>query len=193
MYSDASDSYSPRKAAQVIALLALRAGGGLDVLKAVKLVYLADRESMARHGFPILDELHVSMKHGPVNSTTYSHINGEVDLDGCGWTEFVLARENHMVAVAEGVAEDGLDELSEADVDCLDAVWRRFGAMDKWKLVDWTHDRENLPEWEDPNGSSKPIPLERTLGYLGVAHPDDQAETIREYRRIDSLFASLRR
>lgn len=193
MHSDASDSYSPRKAAQVIALLALRAGGKLDVVKAVKLVYLADRESMARHGFPILDELHVSSKHGPVNSTTYSHLNGEADLDACGWREFVLARENHMVAVAEGVAEDGLDELSEADVDCLDAVWRRFGAMGKWELIDWTHDSENIPEWEDPNGSSKPIPLERTLDYLGVAHPDDQAETIREYRRIDSLFASLRR
>ena len=129
MYSDASDSYSPRKAAQVIALLALRAGGGLDVLKAVKLVYLADRESMARHGFPILDELHVSMKHGPVNSTTYSHINGEVDLDGCGWTEFVLARENHMVAVAEGVAEDGLDELR-----CRVAAVRGHGQVETRRL-----------------------------------------------------------
>lgn len=193
MYSDPTESYNPRKAAQAIALLALRAGGRLEVLKAIKLIYLADRESMSRHGFPILDEQHVSMKHGPVNSTTLDYINGETRTENTGWTDFLQARENHMVSITEGVTEDDLDELSDADIACLEEVWRRFGSMAKWELVEWTHDPKNVPEWEDPNRSSRSIPLERTLRHLGVPEPDAQANVIKDHRSIDKLFASLRR
>jgi uncharacterized phage-associated protein len=193
MYSDPSESYNPRKAAQAIALLALRAGGRLEVLKAIKLIYLADRESMARHGFPILDEQHVSMKHGPVNSTTLDFINGETRTEYSGWNDFLQARENHMVSVTDGLTDDDLDELSDADIACLGEVWRRFGSMAKWDLVEWTHDPKNVPEWEDPSGSSRSIPLERTLRHLGVPEPDAQASVIKDHRSIDQLFASLRR
>lgn len=165
----------------------------LPVLKAVKMVYLADRESLARFGFPILEEAHVSMPHGPVNSSTYSHINGEEDLDGCGWSDFLRARENNEVAAVEGLSEDDLDELSDADIVCLDAVWDRFGGMGKYQIRDWTHDRNNIPEWEDPNGSSRPIPLERILSYLRIENADVQAEAIKDHRQIDQLFASLHR
>ena len=66
-------SYDPRKAAQTIAYFSIKNGGKpLHVVRAVKLVYLADRESTARSGFPIQDETRVSMRHGPVNSSTYS-------------------------------------------------------------------------------------------------------------------------
>jgi uncharacterized phage-associated protein len=189
----ASASYNPRKAAQVIAYLAIKSGACLPVLKAVKLVYLADRESLARLGFPILDESHVSMPHGPVNSSTYSHINGEEDLDACGWTEFLRAREGHNVSIVEGITEDDLDELSDADIACLDVVWEKFGGMDKWEIRDWTHDRDNIPEWEDPHGSLRPIPLERMLSYLNVPQADAQADLIREHRTLNEVFAALRR
>lgn len=190
----AAASYNARKAAQVIAYLAMKARNTcLPVLKAVKMVYLADRESLARFGFPILEEPHVSMPHGPVNSSTYSHINGEEDLDGCGWSDFLRARENNEVAAVEGLSEDDLDELSDADIVCLDAVWERFGGMGKWQIRDWTHDRNNIPEWEDPNGSSRPIPLERILSYLKIENADVQADTIKDHRQIDQLFASLHR
>jgi len=188
----ASTRYNARKAAQVIAYLAMKEKTAcLPVLKAVKLVYLADRESLARFGFPILDETHVSMPHGPVNSTTYSHINGEEDLDVCGWSQFLQARENHQIAVVPGLSDDDLDELSEADIVCLDSVWERFGTMTKWEIRDWTHDQNNVPEWEDPQGSSRPIPLGRTLRYLNIPHADAQAELIKEHRQLDDLFAML--
>lgn len=192
MYSASHEAYNPRKAAQAIALLALWAGGSLNVLKATKLMYLADRESMRRHGFPILDELHVSMPHGPVNSTTYAHINGEVDLDECGWSDFLTARENHMIAVKDGLNDESLDELSDADIACLDTVWTNFGKMTPWEIRDWTHDPAHCPEWEDPEGSSRPIPPEKILRVLGVAEAESQAELIKEHRRLAGLFAALR-
>ena len=51
--------------------------------------------------------------------------------------------------------EKDRDHLSIADRDTMDLVWRKFGAMTRWQLRDYTHD--NCPEWQDPKGSSMPI------------------------------------
>jgi uncharacterized phage-associated protein len=187
-----SHMYNPVKAAQVIAYLACKEPGKtLDVLKAIKLVYLADRESIAKFGAPILDERRVSMPHGPVNSQTYSHINGEHDLDACGWSAYLEDRANHQLAVKEGVSDDDLDELSEADIQCLDAVWGKFGHMGKWQLRDWTHEKVNVPEWEDPHGSSEPIPLERIMTMVGIESAAAQAALVEDHNKISRLLKQL--
>jgi len=184
--------YNPVKAAQVIAYLACKEPGKtLDVLKAIKLVYLADRESIAKFGAPILDERRVSMPHGPVNSQTYSHINGEHDLDACGWSIYLEDRANHQLAVKDGVSDDDLDELSEADIQCLDVVWGKFGHMGKWQLRDWTHEKVNVPEWEDPHGSSMPIPLERIMTMVGIESAAAQAALVEDHNKISRLLKQL--
>ena len=181
-------TYNPRKAAQVIAYFALKTGGKtINVLKAVKLVYLADRENIVRCGFPILDEPRVSMKNGPVNSLTYNHIKGEVppQLDG-GWQDFVSDREGHMVGLASAsIGFDDLDDLSDAEVETLDAVWARVGGMNQWQLVDYTHDKRNVPEWEDPGAGVKRIPLTRIMAALGVP------SHISHSREIESVNSAL--
>lgn len=187
-------SFNARKAAQVVAFFATKTPHcEIDILKVVKLVYLSDRASIGRFGFPILDEPHVSMPHGPVNSHTYRYINGEVELDGTGWNEFLRDRANYKVAALKKFSLDDLDELSDADVECLEEVWAKFGHMGKWEIRDWTHNRTNVPEWEDPSGSSSPIPLERIMTMLGLENVESQAATIRDFRSVDEIFASLRR
>jgi uncharacterized phage-associated protein len=187
-------TYEPRKAAQLIAYLILRADGQpLNVVKAVKLVYLVDRESLRQFGFPVLDEKRVSMRHGPVNSSTYGHINGEYDLDACGWSDFLEDREHHQIALARpDLALEDLDELSDADIACADAVWGRFGHMHHWQLRDWTHDPRNVPEWEDPNGGSAEIPLQRILHAVGVQNADDFLNVGKSFHAIDRVFEKAR-
>ncbi|WP_315813443.1 MULTISPECIES: Panacea domain-containing protein [unclassified Bradyrhizobium] len=186
-------TFNARKASQVIAFFIARNGqNALNILKAIKLVYLSDRQSLKAFGFPILDEPRVSMPHGPVNSTTYSHANGEYDLEACGWSELLEDRANHLIGAKKQIDIGELDELSDADIQCLDAVWNEFGQMGKWQLVNYTHDRNNIPEWEDPNGSSKPIPVERILTALGFKDADVQASLIEENRYLDKVFQSLR-
>ena len=186
-------SFNARKAAQVIAYFASKSPNKrLHVVKAIKLVYLADRESIARYGFPILDEDRVSMPHGPVNSTTYSHVNGEYDLEASGWSAFLRDRANHEVSIKPSVSVTDCDELSDADIECLEAVWLKFGGMNQWELRDWTHRRANVPEWENPHGSSKTIPLVRIMSALGVENADEQAEIADEQTHIDEIFRSLR-
>ena len=181
-------AYNPRKAAQTIAYFAMKSGGVLAVLKAVKLVYLADRESMSRYGFPIQDERLVSMPKGPVNSTTLNYINGEMeDAEEKGWTTFLSDRANHEVGLARAeITEDDLDELSDADIQVLESVWSKFGAMDRWKIVEWTH--YNIPEWEDPHGTALEIPLERVMKYLEIENADLQAAAVKEQRRLSGIL-----
>ena len=183
-------AYNAKKAAQTIAYLALKNGGKpLEVLKAVKLVYLADRESIALYGFPIQDEARVSMPLGPVNSKTYAYIQGEQEQGVADWSEYLQDRENHMLALARNtITFADLDELSDADALVLDKVWDRFGPMGKWELVHWTHNPTNLPEWEDPQGSSAPIPLARIMAYVGVPNFEAQATLVKDFDRIDSMF-----
>ncbi len=157
------------------------------------MVYLADRESVSRYGFPIQDEPHYSMPHGPVNSTTYRHINGEIPpAHAEGWSEFLTDRRDHRVGLADqDIDPDDLDELSDADIAVLDSVWDRFGHMTEWQLVDWTHDPHNVPEWEDPNGSSQLIPLRRMMDALGIENSADQEQAVRESRGASHFLKTL--
>ena len=187
-------TYDPRKAAQTIAYLTIKNGRRpLNILKAVKLVYLADRESVRLYGFPIQDEAHYSMPHGPVNSDTYSYIKGEVPPNlARGWTEFLTDRANHNIGLQnKNIDPDDLDELSEADVEVLDSVWSKFGDMDQWALRDWTHNTRNVPEWEDPNGSAELIPLRRMMDAVGIENAADQEEVVSDSRHIAAYLKAL--
>lgn len=192
--ADLEMTYQPKKAAQLIAALILKGKGThISILKAVKLVYLVDRESIRQFGFPVLDEDRYSMPLGPVNSMTYRHINGEVDLQQCGWAEVLEDRANFAIALVDPqISEDDLDELSDADLACVDAVWEQFGHMDKWALVNWTHDPANVPEWEDPNGGSNKIPFRRILQALNVQNADEVEAALAAQREIDQAFDKAR-
>jgi uncharacterized phage-associated protein len=164
--------YNARKAAHVAAYFALKAGGSINVLKLVKLAYLADRQFLTEYDEPILFDRLVSMEHGPVDSSLLSLINGEVEHPQ--WTSIINAKANHVVGLNEAVGPDNLDELSEAEIDVLNTVWQQFGHMNQWQLRDYTHD--NCPEWEDPFKSSYIIPYERIFKYLGRGEHSEALE-----------------
>ena len=171
-----TDGYNIRKAAQVAAYFALKDGGSINVLKLAKLLYLGDREHLSRHDFPILFDNFVSMDHGPVTSVTLNYVNGFKE-DRNNWDTFITDRSGYAVGVARAdILVDELDELSDAEIETLGFVWDKFGSMTKYGLRDWTHD--NCAEWEDPHGSSNPIPYERVLKFLGKQHSSEIAEQI---------------
>lgn len=183
-------SYEPLKAAQLIAYLIQKSGeNSLDFLKTVKLVYLCDRESIARHGFPILDEPRYSLPHGPINSKTMDRMNGAFDseTEAIGWSRLLADRANHKIGLnISTLSRDDLDELSDADLACADEVWKKFGYMHAWQLRQWTHD--NLPEWRDPNGGRRPITLLGLMRAVGLEHAEDMSQLNETATRIDQAF-----
>jgi uncharacterized phage-associated protein len=178
--------FNVRKAAQIAAFFAREQGGAINVLKLTKLVYIADRQNMEKYDFPISGDNFVSMDHGPVNSITYSHING-MEGQSEDWSDFMADRAGYEVGLVRNLSDDDLDELSPADLETLREVWARFGHMNQYQIRDWTH--QNCPEWEDPDGSSYPIAFERVLGFLNKPNAREIADDIRDQRRVDAAFA----
>ncbi|MBZ4219041.1 MAG: SocA family protein [Chlorobium sp.] len=176
--------FNARKAAQVAAFFTLQGDGSINVLKLTKLIYISDRVHMERYDYPILNDKFVAMPHGPVNSMTYEFINGDQDDDG--WNEFITDREGHNVGLTNPISVDDLDELSDAEIATLQDVWTSFGSMGQYTIRDWTH--QNCPEWENPHGSSNPIPYARVFKYLGKKNAELLEEKIDESRDLAEIL-----
>src|SRR5947209_4648782 len=63
-------SFSHRKATQTLNFFARQAGGSLNKMKALKLVYFADRYHLRRFGRPVVGDEYLAMTYGPVPSGT---------------------------------------------------------------------------------------------------------------------------
>ncbi len=180
-----------RKVSQMAAYFLYKRGGRMSHLKLMKLLYLADRESLRLHGLSMTGDCLVSMPHGPVLSMTLNLMDGDVESGPNGWEDLITAKENHELSLKNSLLLDALDELSKADTDVLESIWNQFGSMSRWEIRDYTH--QHCPEWEDPLGSSRPISFEKLFQSLGRSADEAKrlADYIDEQQHIDELFAAL--
>lgn len=179
--------YQPRRAAQVAAFFAIKEGGRINVLKLAKLLYLAERKYIEYFDEPMIYDKLVSMDHGPVTSITLNLING--NSEDADWSEFISDRANYEVGVPEGIGDpENFDRLSRADLRILNEIWDAFGAMNKYQIRDYTHSA--CPEWENPHGSSLPIPYERVLKYLGKTDVEAIVAEIESWRDTRKAIAA---
>lgn len=179
--------FPTRKAAQVVAYFANEAGGSINVLRATKLVYLADRRSMAEREHPITGDDLVSMPFGPVNTYTYSYMNGHADARNEDWGEFIAPRQDYNIPLARKISNENLDELSRGDLKILKETWDEFKDIDKFELAEWTH--RFCPEWRDPKGSSIPIAFATVFKKLQKYDPVELAEEIQAERGLVLEFS----
>ncbi|MGO9743193.1 MAG: Panacea domain-containing protein [Roseiarcus sp.] len=178
--------FDPRKSAQVAAFFALKNGGVINVLKLMKLMYLSEREYVNRYDLPMLFDKLISMRNGPAMSDTLNFINGEEESGA--WSEFVSDRESHDIGVSRrDLTEIDLDELSDSEIEVLNDTWAKFGHLGKWELRDYTH--KYCPEWEDPGDSSRIIPYQRLLRYLGRENAERISEEILAMRAMAENLA----
>ncbi len=144
----------------------------MNYMALIKLLYLADRESLIKYGRPITFDIYCSMSHGPVLSTTYDMISHyEVRSDNY-WQEYISDHHDYEVQL---IKEVPTDHISRADQEILDETHAQYGHMTPWELRDLTHE---LPEWQDPEGSSLPIEIEDILRGAGLSK--DEAKEIVE-------------
>lgn len=185
--------FTASKAAQMAAVFAAKQDGTINVLKLTKLLYLADRESITRYGAPISYDNMVSMDHGPVLSRTLNLINGLVeDADAAKWEEWISHRENYDISVKRPFERKDLDELSDADLEVIEAIWSQFGKWNQWTIRDYIH--AHCPEWKDPKGSSFPIKEKDVLIAIGRSPEEaiEIAQEIHTQRELDRVFSNLR-
>jgi len=185
-------SFDAKKAAHMSAYLLFQAGGTMSHMKLIKLLYLAERESLRRCGWFMSNDVLVSLPHGPILSNTLYLINGDIDNSET-WNQLISDKTDHTISLKRDIQLEELDELSIADVEVLEDTWQKFGNKDQWELRDYTHDPKNCPEWENPGKGSKPISLKTLLASVDFS-PDEVKgilERMRDFGHIDDVTASL--
>lgn len=160
--------FNEEKAAEAAAYLLYLADGSMPYIRLIKLLYLADRQSLIETGRPIIGDQVVSMDHGPVLSRVYDLIKG-LHADG-SWQRHV-SRHGYDVRMEDGPPRNGA--LSDYELEILRAVFDRYRDTGTWALIDRMH--EELAEWADPDRTSVPIDPETILSAGGRS-----AEDIRE-------------
>jgi uncharacterized phage-associated protein len=140
-------AYNEGKAGEMAAYLLQWAGGEMPRLKLIKLMYLADRRSIAETGFSITGDRIVGMKKGPVLSATLDHLKGHVEGRGevSRYIAPVTAREGNRLVEDPPPSPR---QLSTYELDVLKGVYREFGARSGGDLALWLH--RNAPEWKEP-------------------------------------------
>jgi len=173
------------KTAQAIStLLRFHNTKDMSYLRLLKVMYIADRESIRQTGHPITGDRVVAMERGPVLDSVYKLIKGE-HVESPQWSEYF-----HTVGYRiEMIREPGNGRLSRGDVGILREVTKRYEDLDEWQMVDVTHE---FPEWiaNDPGKSSRVIPFEQILEAVGQSANREAILTeARDNEIFDRLFA----
>ena len=180
-------TFNPKKSAQAGAYLLKANGGDMEKYLWIKMLYLADRESLQRWEEPITGDTPASLPYGPVLSIIYDLTKGDCPNLREYWSEFISDADQETNRV-QLKGDPGVDELSKAEVDILQSVFDRFRNYTWDQMRDFCH---NLPEYEDVGKGSKPLPFEKILLAVGK-NPSEIQEAERRhigFRMADMLLA----
>ncbi|MFQ5705221.1 MAG: Panacea domain-containing protein [Gemmatimonadales bacterium] len=175
------------KTTQAAARLLKLAGGTMNHMKLVKLLYFLDRASLLKSGRPVSFDSYFALPHGPVLSFTLDRINEDPDPDAPSyWHRHISERRGHGVELMADTLPS--DQLSEAEEALIDEIFSRYGGMSQWEIRDYSH---TLPEWRDPQGSSLPILISDILAAEGFREEDirEIEETLQAEMVADRLLS----
>lgn len=171
--------FSEAKAAEAAGVLLGKSGGRMPYMRLIKLLYLADRESLHRFGRPIVGGRYVAMRLGPV----LSEVLDATKCERPGAWQDAVERSGYDV-VLKARPEPRL--LSQAEIFALEETAELFRRLDQWALSGLTH---GLPEWRDPGASALEITPEEILAVLKKS--EEEIEEIREDAIEDAHFNRL--
>jgi uncharacterized phage-associated protein len=164
--------FNPIKATQAGAYLLKRNDGNMDKYIWIKMLYLADRESMFKWEEPITGDSVASMQYGPVLSTIYDLTKGDCPTLREYWQKYISDADCEANRVSLK-ADPGIRDLSKAELAILDSIFEQFKNYSFGKMKAYIH---NLPEYEEVGpGGSKLMPVEHLLHANGKS-----AEEIKE-------------
>ena len=194
-------TFDYQKATQALVFFAEKAGQRINKMKALKLVYFADRYHLRKYGCPITNDEYFAMRLGPVAS-------GVKDL--LEMSDFLGAEEKDYVArfltpgdrLAIAVTRPFEPEvLALTEIEALTFAWETFGGYDEFALSELTH---KYPEWkkhehrlemasrirmkfedflDDPDDPA----IEKCYA-LSLADKHDTLEELQERSRLEALW-----
>jgi uncharacterized phage-associated protein len=112
--------FDETKAVETLAYIATR-WPGVTAFYASKILFFAEKLHLNRYGRPIVADTFIAMPNGPVPSTIYDFIEG--NLDQAGDPEAItkaIEIERNQFAHIKALRPADRDALSPSDIECLD-------------------------------------------------------------------------
>jgi uncharacterized phage-associated protein len=169
--------FGTRKIVEAVAvLLQSRQDHRMGRRRLLKLLYVADRESLREVGRPIIGTELVAMDQGPVHGKVYDLIKGSAPGEEV-WAEFL----GNISVEVRLLADPGVKHLSRYEVQKLRETAAKYTGMSDSELTRLTHGFE---EWarNHKRGSSQPIPMEDVLAAVGRA--GETMRIVRDAKRV---------
>lgn len=142
---ETSPDTSYKKATQALNFLARKKDGNvINKMKAIKLIYLADRLHLRKYGRPIVGDTYWAMKLGPVGSKTKKAAELNLSEDTLLYTKKYIKPTDDKKHSLVSIKETDLNVFSKTDIECLEAVNTAFSDRDQFELAELTH---KYPEW----------------------------------------------
>jgi uncharacterized phage-associated protein len=136
-------NFDYRKATQALNLFALKEGSKINKMKALKLIFFADRYHLRKYGRLITNDTYVAMSNGPVASGTRDIIEKTSYISSLqrDYANLYLTPSGYNVK-----SKSSPDEkvFSDSDIEALEFAWKKFGHLGQFELVKITH---KYPEW----------------------------------------------
>jgi len=177
--------FRSEKAAQAASYFAQAEGGRIDKLKLIKLLYLAERESIKKRGHPMFYDEFYSLVHGPICSNSLRALNKEIDESL--WREYIVISDKKNIRSAKKRDPAELKQFSPADRKILAALWAEHGSKTASQLRKWTH--ENCPEYVEVEAGRLPITYTDLYKVLGYEDPAAMEALVQEHRSSEAALA----
>lgn len=143
-----------RKAVAATGYLCELNDGSIDVLKSIKMLYIADRKALVEWHRPITGDEFWSLQNGPIVSRIYDLIRGRIlGPEMKVWSNTFKAREGDTLSLREGIRPD-TKPLSRREKQALEEAFNKIQPLSIGEVIDFVH---KFPEWKDPGNSSLPI------------------------------------
>lgn len=132
-------------ATQALNYFAGKAGGTLNKLKALKLIFFADRYHVRKYGRPVTGDEYLAMQYGPVASSVkdIAEMSSFLDPKVADYAKHFVMPVNKLTF--RTIAAVDTDQLSESDIEALDFSWNNFSSYGQFELAEITH---AYPEWQ---------------------------------------------
>lgn len=120
-----------------------------DMHSVFKTLYFADRMHLANYGRMIIKDKYIAMPDGPVPSQIYDRCKESRAEEQPYCNLFTMDGKMHIRVLKN----PDMDELSESDIECLDAAINEVKEMNYQERVDNSHDSAYIKAWKIKHNS----------------------------------------
>src|SRR5262245_38259680 len=103
----------------------------MNHMRLLKLLYIADRESLRDNGRPITGDQIVAMERGPVPSAVFNLIRGH-HVETPRWEKYFRVRLYEIELMEKS---PGIEELNRYEIEKLEEIAKKYEDKDEWAMV----------------------------------------------------------